>query len=399
MLASESHWCLGLPRGESSPLDQHERDRLWSLFEHQNRIGKRYRWFYRSVVGVALAVIPVWTVVAVLGTEEFNPGLTVFSAIGVVLIWAAFLGGLGEILFGFSRISRLVFIFALLIPAGTLWIDHPWATGLGLAGLSVAFYGGGAMLFLRGRDLKRCTRDLERLRTDLVDGTAWVFGSQGPAGSPPQTTEEGSSPPEARRPQARSIRLCPRSRVLVRLDGQLVDDISILPVTTHATDGVEHLTAPLADACCTHSDPDISLRQRHLSTGERRELAQLVTRSLWSQLAWLLVSGLFLTRSVMFLCQHLFGLEAEYAGAIAMTAILSIVVLLALSIIWERWQLHRDRKEGLVTVLASVSDDVGNEQREEWLPNSGCLWTHRSAPADWRQHDTTPVAADDHSCD
>jgi hypothetical protein len=324
---AEASGLIARLRGELRPLRRANRVTRWSA----------------SVIVLAIASYFFFR-------PDPNPAMTVFAALGVMILVLGPLGALLEIVFAPGRGSRVFFILAVLLAVLGYWLE-PLAVAAGI----VVIMGGLTMLLSRLLGRPRRIAALGAAIVDVHRGEVLVFESAEPAGE--ESWEEAFF--------HKRIEILPLSRVVYRLDGAISPTMEIAPVVSTA--------APPAD-------PDGGAPVRELSASEREELARAQPRLRWRstsevlQLTWLL--ALILRAITNVLRGHL----DPRLGSVGWMLTLAGAAYLTLSRVrWHR-RLAADVRAGRV----ERRPVPGSAAASEVLPASGQQWSTDGFPAPWR---------------
>src|SRR5262249_40127149 len=136
----------------------------------------------------------------------------------------------------------------------------------------VVLIGGNAMLVRQIVERRKTKVLSQRLRNDILKGSAWRFEREF------HRTAEGQGI------ERYTVEVLPESRIAMRVNGTVPDQLSLVTVTEVAAGGTGGLDAPLAGFASSNEHFD--LRQRHLTSEEKQELSSLLRRDLRKLLIW-----------------------------------------------------------------------------------------------------------------
>lgn len=371
MTTDTEAWCVGLPFATERPLDLEELRRVRDLLATADRRIRSYRWLRRAYV--AAAALTIAMMMTVPQEEPVGVALTAVAGVGVALVLAGPFGALGEILFGFHPVSRWGFAGGIAVAAtGAWWSD----TAVVVAALAIGF-GGGAMLLLRTRELRRLARFVAAVRLDLGRGIAHRF--EGDRVSAREDPHASGSLGELVRHR---IDVLPTTGVVVAVDDEAPDVLWQAPIG-HAAARAPGIDAPLR-AWQHLDDPDVRFRQRHLQPPELAELRGHVRRAYRTialAAAGLFACGMFVLASILQRLGHPPADALDLPGVAAMSAVVAVVT--ALNLLDVR-ALRRDLQDRGVVVLRARIGDQDDFVIAELLPHSELPWTDLGQPAWWR---------------
>lgn len=362
-----SRWCLGLPFVSTRPINNDESNRCLSELRRAESRLKRQGWVYLSFAAVAV-LVSVQYAFAVHGPVGNDPSLIFFSMVAIWLGVAGLAGSFGEIIFG-SRVSRIIFAPAIAGLGISFAFDRAWSETLGVCAGMVALIGGNAMAVRQVQERRRLTRVVQNLRDDLLEGVAWRFEREFPTGDETSPVSRCSAD------------VLPRSNFAIAINGRTAERWMTLNVAEVAggTGGVD---APLTTFAPAQGLDRFDFRQRHLTPGEKNELAGFLRRDLKN----LLVRSIILLWASTVLAT---GADAvfnhhpiEFSARSVFTGAAFVFVFL-LNRIRGRRSVKSDLRGGVVVVIRprdASAEGTGSEQ----LPRSRMVWSRFGVPASWR---------------
>jgi hypothetical protein len=298
-----------------------------------------------------------------------RPVITVFAALGAMMMVLGPLGALLEIAFAPRLPSRIFFAAAALVTAVAAWCERssgrelgPWGTIALFSGFAL---GVGGLVALGKRWRSRPAR-MQTLGTAVADahrGEVLVFEPASPAAPPDPEHEEG---PEDEEPMALRIEVLPMSRIIYRTDevlGRYLHQASVVSVGIAETGG---------------GGPGTS---RDLAPSEREELAREyarfrrrgISRVIW--VTWL--TALVLRAFETILRGHF---DPRLSGA---SWVLTLACAVGLTVRRVRWQ-RRLAADLRAARVERVSGAPGSGAVREILPISRLPWSVDGYPAPWR---------------
>jgi hypothetical protein len=296
-----------------------------------------------------------------------SPAITVFAALGVMLLVLGPVGALLEIAFA-PGFSRVFFLCAGALTALAVWMDPggsqegPWMLVGLLSGAGVVV-GGLLMLFSRWSERPRRIQALGHGVVDVHRGEVLVLEPAQPPSIEPEPEDEDAEHEGDIHPMARQIEVLPTSKLLYRVDEVLSPD---LPVSS-----VVSIGAPGPDG-----SPGTS---RELSAIEREELVRGCARFRRQGISAVLGTTWLIAIVLRAIENLLRGhLDPRLSGASWLVTLTCATVLAIRRARWQR-RLGADLRAARVERVAGPGTTV-----VERLPTSHLLWSVGGYPAPWR---------------
>jgi hypothetical protein len=296
-----------------------------------------------------------------------SPAITVFAALGVMLLVLGPVGALLEIAFA-PGFSRVFFLCAGALTALAVWMDPggsqegPWMLVGLLSGAGVVV-GGLLMLFSRWSERPRRIQALGHGVVDVHRGEVLVFEPAQPPSTEPENQEGEEEHEEYDEPMARQLEVLPTSKLLYRVDEVLSRDLRVTPVISMAPPGPD-------------GSPGTS---RELSAPEREELGRAHARLRRQGISEVLGTT-WLIAIVLRAIENLLrgNLDPRLSGASWLVTLACGIVLAIRRTRWQR-RLGADVRTARVERVAGPGATV-----VELLPTSRLLWSAGGCPAPWR---------------
>jgi len=156
-----------------------------------------------------------------------------FASAGMWMLVAGAFGSLGEIIFGFNRLSRWGYTFVWSALGLTFIVELPNKVEALIGGSTAVagLFGGCAALILRIVDLRRFAAIASELRQDLANGIAWQFAGESAFWEEDEyTTEDRDGAAEADRHHTADV--LPHSSLALQIDGSATNGVMIKLLVT-----------------------------------------------------------------------------------------------------------------------------------------------------------------------
>ncbi|MDD9971538.1 MAG: hypothetical protein OXR73_35175 [Myxococcales bacterium] len=389
MTAARQKWCEGLPFAGDRLLSIEEAKLISArLLEIDKRSGL-LRWFLRA--GWAAAAFAFTQLL--LGGPTPEPGRQMvgaaFAGVGIALVVLGAFGTLGEIAFGHAPLWRYVFgTLVVMLVAGSTIESLKLLAAIG-GGMGII--AGAAFFWQRSMGLRKEDRLVRTVRQDLARGAVWVFEGERPVLDPVDDEGAGADARHEsfRLPEMRTHRLSllPSSSLAVSVDGHQPEQPTILTVADVAGDGVGAADAPFAIPEGAEVPEGLAFRQRHLTSAEVAEIGVLLRREAKRMLGSGLVMFWGFGAAARFV--DMWVREVRYVGLSTQALVSVCVVVIPILLIQYRHigRIRADAREAKVVVIRAENEAGDDMVAEEWLPQSGVLWSVLGMPAAWRLPD------------
>ncbi|MEX1365850.1 MAG: hypothetical protein AB1Z98_22170 [Nannocystaceae bacterium] len=375
-------YAAGLPHERERELADH--DRAW--------LERRLRRLRATTVLAVLAVLAVMGSALWLG--RVAPGWTrpLGGGLGLALCTVGTVGVVGCL--GSRSPWRWLALAGLVVLAAaasaSAWLPSMslprWLVAEVLVGITAL--GTSAVGLWLGRRI-HLVRRTSRVRDDLEHAVVDCYEGPGPDG--PLDPLLGRLRPTGPRHERARVRLelLPRSRLVVRMDGQRVERwemahvVDVAPTQPHAM----RVDLPRGVAPAV-SDPRMSLRRRSLTPLERAELERHIARL---RRRWWPAAAL----TVLVVGLMTWNMRADPASSASDTlldssslgwlALLVVVYVGYVRRVLAARKLEHDRRlRWVVTVHQDRDDPHCDPPTLEVLPVSQLAWTERASPSGWR---------------